>query len=103
MTTNVSAQLIDRTMSLLETLPLDRLQRVYKLVSAMANGRAGATAGPTIDQLAMLQGVDLNKRLGDIVFDFWPEDDSVDEFMALRRAQRDAAIAQTHAQLNRLP
>ena len=75
-------------MSLLETLPLDRLQRVYELVATMANGKAGATTAPTIDQLAVIQGVDLNTRIGDVVFDFWIEDDSVDEFIALRRARR---------------
>ena len=49
-------------MSLLEALPLDRLQRVYELVATMANGKAGATTVPAIDQLAMIQGVDLDTR-----------------------------------------
>ena len=103
MTTSVSAQLIDRTLSLLETLPIDRLQRVYELVATMAGGRSSASVALTIDQLAMFQGVDMNTRIGDVVLDFWPEDDSVDEFSALRRVQREAAIKQAHAQLNRLP
>lgn len=44
--------------------------------------------GMTIDELAKIQGVTPLKRLDDLWGDFWPEDESVDDFIDTIRLWR---------------
>lgn len=37
---------------------------------------------PTLDELAEEQGIEPVERLEDLVSGFWPEDESVDDFLA---------------------
>jgi len=46
---------------------------------------------PTIEQLAAEQGVKPVQRFEDLLGDFWPEDQSVDDSLALVRGKRDDA------------
>lgn len=43
---------------------------------------------PDLDELAQLQGVEAVESIESLVGDFWPEDESVDEFNATIRAWR---------------
>jgi hypothetical protein len=45
-------------------------------------------ARPELEQLAREQGAPLNANFDDLLGDFWPDDESVDDFLAARERWR---------------
>ena len=50
---------------------------------------ASFQASPTIEELAEIQNVRIHRSVDDLYGDFWPEDESADDFVASMRSWRD--------------
>jgi hypothetical protein len=98
-----SGELLNKAISALRTLPAERLASVYAYIEALHDQPVAHDDNNTesIEQLAAAQGVNLATRITDIAFDFWPNADSVDEFLNLRQVWRTDAIRQQAIKLER--
>jgi hypothetical protein len=96
-------ELLNKTISALRTLPAERLASVYAYIEALHDQPVAHDDNDTesIEQLAAAQGVNLATRITDIAFDFWPNADSVDDFLGLRQVWRTDAIRQQATKLAR--
>jgi hypothetical protein len=86
----------------LDRLPLEGQREVLKFVQVMS-ARAAATGDfwappPHLEALAAQQGVSPIQSLAELTADFWPEDESADDFIAsVRQWRREDTSEAPHA------
>ena len=51
---------------------------------------------PTIEELAKQQGVKPVEKFGDLLGNFWPEDENIDEFIEWYRKRRKEGTSREH-------
>ena len=77
--------------------PLSRTERVQVLnfllePTALAQQNTAFWEGQTIDQLQSAQKTFPPKNLKDLTADFWPEDDSIEDFLSFLQTQRQETV-----------